>query len=142
MFHKKYYLIGLILSIWYAGSTLSYHPYYLSYFNASIGARKNAYKYLADSNLDWGHTRLAVRKFLSEHPEVKAGASVPKLPGAGTFLIGSNELLGLLSKEEEHAWLRDHFEPVRHVAYSHLLFEVTQEDVNRLKRDGMVKKTN
>jgi hypothetical protein len=42
------------LSIWYLLGTSLIHPHYLAYFNELIGGPKNGYKYLVDSNLDWG----------------------------------------------------------------------------------------
>ncbi|MBI3251940.1 MAG: glycosyltransferase family 39 protein [Candidatus Omnitrophica bacterium] len=43
---------GLLL--WHAASALLVFPDYLSYFNESIGGSKNGYRWLRDSNLDWG----------------------------------------------------------------------------------------
>ncbi len=39
---------------WYMLSGLFTYPHYLSYFNEFIGGYKNGYKYLTDSNIDWG----------------------------------------------------------------------------------------
>jgi hypothetical protein len=44
----------LILLFWYAISSLSVFPHYLTYFNELAGGSKNGYKYLVDSNYDWG----------------------------------------------------------------------------------------
>ena len=43
-----------VLAAYLVVSVLSYYPYYLSYFNEIVWDRRDAYKYLADSNLDWG----------------------------------------------------------------------------------------
>lgn len=42
------------LLIWNAVGTLRAHPYHIAYFNELIGNPDNGYKYLTDSNLDWG----------------------------------------------------------------------------------------
>ncbi|MBI2041704.1 MAG: glycosyltransferase family 39 protein [Candidatus Nealsonbacteria bacterium] len=42
------------LLAWYAFSSLSSFPYYISYFNQLAGGTKNGYKYAVDSNYDWG----------------------------------------------------------------------------------------
>jgi hypothetical protein len=42
------------LALWYAGGTLSQHPYYLAYFNELDGGPRNGWRLLVDSNLDWG----------------------------------------------------------------------------------------
>lgn len=43
-----------ILMLWYIIGSLGAYPYYLSYYNESVGGYKNGYKYLTDSNTDWG----------------------------------------------------------------------------------------
>ncbi|OIP24727.1 hypothetical protein AUK11_02525 [bacterium CG2_30_37_16] len=43
-----------LLLVWYALSNFFIYPSYLSYFNESIGGPKNGYKWLIDSNVDWG----------------------------------------------------------------------------------------
>lgn len=43
---------GLIL--WQIISVISVYPSFLAYFNELTGGPKNGYKYVADSNLDWG----------------------------------------------------------------------------------------
>ncbi len=48
----SYLIIFLIL--WYASSSLSSYPSYLSYFNEIGGGPDNGYKYVVDSNYDWG----------------------------------------------------------------------------------------
>jgi hypothetical protein len=40
--------------IWQAVGTLRIAPQYLAYFNESIGGPAHGYKYVVDSNLDWG----------------------------------------------------------------------------------------
>ncbi len=41
-----------VLLVWYATTSLTAYPNYLSYFNELAGDR--GYRYLADSNVDWG----------------------------------------------------------------------------------------
>jgi hypothetical protein len=47
-------LIMIVLLIWYVAESLLTYPHYLSYFNEFAGGYQNGYKYLTDSNLDWG----------------------------------------------------------------------------------------
>src|SRR3990167_7370045 len=44
----------IILIIWYLGETLVNTPHYLSYFNQIGGGIDNGYRYVTDSNYDWG----------------------------------------------------------------------------------------
>jgi hypothetical protein len=118
-------IIVMALLGWYAASTLSYHPHYIAYFNELIGRRVNAYRFLADSNLDWEDHRYFIARFQARHPEM-AIAVEPPGPQAGYVLVGANQLVGIYGPER-YRWLREHFTPIRHVAYSHLLFYVPSE---------------
>jgi len=54
------------LSCWYfAGATLI-HPHYLAYFNEFIGGPTNGYKYLSDSNLDWGQDLKTLKHYMEQ----------------------------------------------------------------------------
>ena len=48
--------IGLIavLCVWQLVTAIRIYPHYLAYFNELAGGPENGYKYLVDSNLDWG----------------------------------------------------------------------------------------
>ena len=110
-------------------SGLSYHPHYLSYMNEFVWHRELAYRYVADSNLDWGQNRWYLRRYLREHPEVVAH---PRQPMAGRLLVPVNRLVGVYN-HPRYRWLRENFEPVAHVAHSYLVFEVTPEALARLE---------
>ena len=43
-----------LLLLWHAGENVASYPNYISYFNELIGSKRNADKFLIDSNLDWG----------------------------------------------------------------------------------------
>jgi hypothetical protein len=118
----KWTSVNVALLAWYAVSTLSYHPHYMSYFNELIGPRINAYRFLADSNLDWEDRRYFVERFRQEHPEIPF-VLAPAAPQTGWILVGANDLVGIFDADR-FRWLREHFRPVRHVAYSYLLFYV------------------
>ncbi len=42
-------------------------PDYLAYFNELAGGSRNGYKYLVDSNLDWGQDLKKLRGWLTQH---------------------------------------------------------------------------
>jgi hypothetical protein len=46
-------LISILLA-WYGISCVKIHPWHISYFNEIVGDPANGYKYLVDSNVDWG----------------------------------------------------------------------------------------
>lgn len=49
-------LTGVMAAIlaWYAYENVSVFPYYLTYFNQTVGGPSSGYRYVVDSNLDWG----------------------------------------------------------------------------------------
>ena len=54
------YIVGALL-VWHAVSTSRAYPDYLAYSNEFWGGPANTYKYLADSNTDWGQELKAVK---------------------------------------------------------------------------------
>jgi hypothetical protein len=58
------------LLVWYGGSTIAAHPYYLSYFNELIGGPANSGKYFSDSSVDWGQDLRRLKTYVDEHPEI------------------------------------------------------------------------
>lgn len=62
------YEIFLFLMLgWFAFENLSVFPYYLSYFNETVGGPKGAYRYVVDSNLDWGQDLKRLATWVDEH---------------------------------------------------------------------------
>jgi hypothetical protein len=45
------------------------HPHYLSFFNEVAGGPDNGWKWLAESNIDWGQDLLFLKRWAEEHPE-------------------------------------------------------------------------
>lgn len=62
-------LIGftILMLIWYCCSSLFSFPHYLSYFNELVGGSKNGYKYVVDSNYDWGQDLIRLQKFVEDN---------------------------------------------------------------------------
>lgn len=115
-------------------SVLSYFPHYLSYFNELVWDRKMAYKILADSNLEWGQNRNHLKKYLADHPEA---IFYPHHPISGRIVLRANDLVGIF-RPEELRWLRENFEPVDHVAYTYLVYDVTPEALQEVLRSHKI----
>jgi len=68
---KKLFIVHcslfIVLLAWYAFSSLSVFPYYLTYFNELVGGAKNGYKYVTDSNLDWGQDLKRLTNWVEEN---------------------------------------------------------------------------
>lgn len=111
------------LCAWHVVSVLSYHPHYMSYFNELIGRRINAWRYLADSNLDWEDHLWFIRRYQAQHPEMPLVVE-PDRPVAGYVVVGANQLVGVFGPGR-YRWLRENFAPIAHIGYSHLVFHVT-----------------
>ncbi len=121
---RRRWLVPLLLG-WQAVSTLSYLPHFVPYFNELIGRRVNAYRFLADSNLDWEDHSYWIERFQRRNPAMPIAVD-PPAPRPGWILVGANELVGVF-EPEKYRWLREHFQPADHVAYAHLLYYVPPE---------------
>jgi hypothetical protein len=62
----RHALLALLIG-WYAlGSTLIY-PHYLAYFNELAGGPEGGWRYLVDSNIDWGQDAILLQRYLDQH---------------------------------------------------------------------------
>jgi hypothetical protein len=57
----------LVLFAWQAYSIISVYPNFLSYFNELVGGPSNAYKYVVDSNLDWGQDMKRLENWINDY---------------------------------------------------------------------------
>ena len=57
--------LGLVLAWGVVEFAIAY-PHCLAFFNSSIGGPRNGYKYLADSNLDWGQDLKPLRRWMEK----------------------------------------------------------------------------
>ena len=58
-------LIGIPLA-WTASSSLRIAPHQLAYFNESVGGPEQGYRYLSDSNLDWGQDLKGLKAYMDK----------------------------------------------------------------------------
>ena len=117
----------ILLASWYVLSSVSYFPHALSYFNELIGQRINAYKFIADSNLDWEDKKYFIDQFKSEHPKMKITED-PLKPVSGYIIVGANNLVGVM-EEHRFDWLRNNFKPLCEITYSHYLYYVPEDQL-------------
>lgn len=95
----------------------SFYPNLISYSNELIFTKKNAYKVMADSNIDFGQGWYALEKYLKEHPDVRI---IGDQPEDGTFVIGVNDYLDL-KNNNRYYWIRK-LRPSTHINHCFLLF--------------------
>jgi len=101
---EKRLLSGLafLLVIWYLVSSIRIHPHYLAYFNEYVGGPANGYKYLLDSNLDWGQDLEGLKKYM----EAK-GIEKVKLAYLGTMDLDYYGLSSEPISDQDLAALRE-----------------------------------
>ena len=121
---KSLKIITLALTIYLATSVISAYPNYIQYFNEIIWDRRNAYKYLIDSNLDWNQEEGKLRHYLETLPEAEYQ---PEQPRYGTIVVSPNELAGMWY-EEEFRWLRDNFQPTDTIEDVYLIYEISKDE--------------
>ena len=62
----KYLFVGILL-LWMVLSIAITYPHYLSYYNELAGGATNGYRYIVDSNYDWGQDLKRLRDFAGEN---------------------------------------------------------------------------
>jgi 4-amino-4-deoxy-L-arabinose transferase-like glycosyltransferase len=111
----------LALVLWLGAETALVHPNELGYFNETVGGWRNGWRWLADSNVDWGQDLARLARWTKENgdPEVKLayfGAVDPRglvsrvtnfssaypfgKPARltpGVYVVSVNQLLGLFT---------------------------------------------
>jgi len=122
---------GLLL--WLMAGTLGVAPHYLTFFNEIAGGPENGYRYLVDSNLDWGQTLWDLRAWMEENerdhvyyahysparpeayginvdflpPDPRAVPLTPWHPAPGLYAIGATVLQGPYAPDvNTYAWFR------------------------------------
>lgn len=61
----KIAVVGVLL-VWLAAETAFAAPYFLSYFNELAGGVSHGYRYVTDSNYDWGQDMLRLQQWVGE----------------------------------------------------------------------------
>jgi hypothetical protein len=112
------------MALYAIASFYYYFPYLIPYTNEFILNKKMAYKIMADSNLDYQQASGLLKKYLEAHP----GQYAPEQPAAGEFIISLTDLLEL-QKDNGYAWLRENYQPSRHLAFTYLIFDVSKESL-------------
>ena len=135
------------LCLWYAVSSIGTYPHYLAYFNEIAGGPESGYKYLVDSNLDWGQdlknlktyvdteglNTIRLAYFGSAHVDYYGIQALP-LPmerpddfgdrRPEVYAISATYLQsGYLGDTEAYSWLRE-YEPFAKIGYSIFLYQL------------------
>ncbi|HDQ72030.1 MAG TPA: phospholipid carrier-dependent glycosyltransferase [Chloroflexi bacterium] len=134
--------------------TVALSPWHLAYFNLFAGGVDGGYHYLVDSNLDWGQTWKALKRYVDEHHIIEFGLSqytindphaydldytpLPPWPDAppvlprrfnpapGVYAISTTTLQGVVVADSE---MFDYFRkrtPVERVGYAMFVYEIDE----------------
>lgn len=146
--------IGILaLVLWQAVGTVAVWPFHLTFFNELAGGPQNGYRFLADSNVDWGQGLKVLSDYLRKKawddtklssftffikpemygiqatplpPLADAPAVLPARfnPGQGHYVISASTLRGMqLSDSETYNWFW-HREPDEIIGNSMLVYNV------------------
>jgi hypothetical protein len=149
--------ILVLLVGWQVAGTLAVWPFHLTFANEVAGGPENAYRTMADSNVDWGQGLKALEDYLAQRPELEPRLSsfvffirpelygieaqpLPPLadapavlparfnPAPGTYVISASTLRGLqLAEPETYNWFW-HREPDDVVANAMLVYQLSEPD--------------
>lgn len=113
------------LAIWLALTVVRVYPWEISYFNELAGGPENGYRFLADSNVDWGQADYVRDAYLTQHPAIStAPPATPFNPAAGTYLVSATKLQGTgVFPVDTYEWFR-HRVPETILAYSQRIYQV------------------
>jgi hypothetical protein len=64
--NRKWAIVVLVLLVMHAGSSLRTFPNYIAYSNELWGGPSQTYRYLTDSNSDWGQQLKSVKQYLDQ----------------------------------------------------------------------------
>jgi hypothetical protein len=149
-----------MLVAWALISTYSFYPYTIGYFNELAGGAANGWRYLDDSNTDWSQGIFALKKWCDRNPDrnrryvapCRFGLDpkwfgveyTPMLPDnhlptvmnpspeygpvAGWHVISQNEIM-----RDDYEYLLE-FQPGECIAGCYLVYYLSVEDVNRIRK--------
>jgi len=117
--------------LWMVASVASYYPHFIPYFNELVWNRLHAFRILSDSNIDYGQGKGYLAVYLAQHPQA---SFEPLAPVLGTVVISVDRLTGVRDSPAWYRQLSQRLEPVDHVAYSYLVYDLSLEDLDTLIR--------
>lgn len=139
--------LAVVSVVWLFAANFITYPYYLAYFNEYIGGPQNGWKYMIDSNLDWGQDLKRLKAYIDKNDikDIKVdyfgGGNLDYYLGQGNYTywgFDKGPTTGWIavsvdaiqwnsantdSKMSYH-WLTDNYEPVAKIGYSIFVYKV------------------
>ncbi len=101
----------------------------ISFSNSLVWPKRDAYRLMADSNLDWGQNDDDLTVLLARHGLSRATLNpLHLLPGRNTLRV--NDVAGV-ADFEQHRWLREHVEPTDVLGHTYLRFDIDAATFSR-----------
>jgi hypothetical protein len=148
----RWALLGLAL--WMVVGTVGVFPDEIAFFNELVGGPEQGYRYLVDSNLDWGQSFKELRDWLDANPGPRPGIahltyvdparygidhvalepgrngqpiSPPYRPAPGRYVVGATPLQGVVAHRVLPPGLRwfRYAEPTARVGHALFVYQVT-----------------
>jgi hypothetical protein len=143
---------GGVLAFWYIISAAWIYPDHLAFFSLAAGGPANGYRYLSDSNLDWGQDLKRLSRYLDDndlepvrlmyypwsgrpaHYGIASTEVTPRdwyqAPRPGTYVMSVFWLIQGLNEADTKGtptdWL-DRYEPYDRVGYSFFVYRFDEE---------------
>ena len=135
-------IAGWILCGWMTIVALCAHPFYIEYFNEFAGGSKNGYRYLLDSNLDWGQDVKRLERYLHQHgiqhvyldyfgaqravdyygiSNTRVSSKEARQIRDGILVVSAMKLM-----RPEWNWLRQQQQPVDRVGYTLFIYQLAK----------------
>ena len=132
------YLPGVLCALLVVEAVFVY-PFYIHYFNQFAGGATNGYRYLLDSNCDWGQDGKRLKHYVDEKhidhiyldffgtqfaieyhkiPNTRVSAQTARQIKAGWLVVSASQLM-----RPDWAWLREQRQPVDRVGYSLFVYQ-------------------
>ncbi len=136
--------VGVTSLVWFAFSSVSSWPLCHSYFNELAGGPRQGYRFLLDSNVDWGEDVLRAEKWLARNPmsnpvyrgfvtdefaahRNKRWRREPDALLPGWYLVSIHRVM---DPNDRFSIMRQ-FRPVDRIAFSTFVYHLSTDDVRR-----------
>jgi hypothetical protein len=110
------------LAAWHVFAAARACPYFIPYFNELAGGSANGYRFLGDSNLDWGQNESQAQVYAREHG---LALDPEALPVTGRVVVSASRLQGTYDPDRYRV-LREEYDPVGHVGYAYLVYDLAR----------------
>jgi dolichyl-phosphate-mannose--protein O-mannosyl transferase len=101
--HAAFSLLIAILVGWYTFETVRVHPFPLTYFNQLAGGPSGGFRYVVDSNLDWGQDAKRLAMFADAHGIERICVDYFGWADAAWYLGGTRDVWTSSSKWKDKA---------------------------------------